>query len=399
MADRNFQIKHKHACPLPFHHLAIRPDGGIFPCCYFRQEEVPEDLRIDHPDPFNHPFMVDLREKMRNDEAHPGCASCYRDEEISGSSMRTDISSPFINFGIPDAAEFAENSNRDYHYLTNIDLALSNVCNNRCRMCGPELSTNWYADAKKLGWGGEPRRGVVAKNSIIEDYDLSNLKFIKMIGGEPLMEQEKFISVLKKCNLPELKILIATNATTTPNEELTGLLNQCKEVNVQLSVDSYGKLNDFLRKGSSWQRVEEVVDWFLEWEKTRKATKSKTTISFHSVASIYNCNSFHELIDYSLQKGMRWTHYVMADGPDWMLPRNLPDEVKKEVAEYLNSISDNYPGYSIFKWMLNELNETGDFKHFVNTDAAVNRIRNEHWGEFNPWLWERTKPFVEVNNE
>ena len=32
----------KYGCVMPFHHMAIRPDGRIFPCCVFRQEESPD---------------------------------------------------------------------------------------------------------------------------------------------------------------------------------------------------------------------------------------------------------------------------------------------------------------------------------------------------------------------
>ena len=36
----------KYACPLPFNHMAVRPDGKILPCCVFRWDDVPEDLNI-----------------------------------------------------------------------------------------------------------------------------------------------------------------------------------------------------------------------------------------------------------------------------------------------------------------------------------------------------------------
>ena len=49
-------IKPKYACPLPFNHMAIRPDGKILPCCVYRWDEVPEDLNIDYSDPLTHPL-------------------------------------------------------------------------------------------------------------------------------------------------------------------------------------------------------------------------------------------------------------------------------------------------------------------------------------------------------
>ena len=75
--------KRKHGCDLPFHHMSMRPDGQIFPCCYFRWEEVPEDLNSNHPDPFNHPFLQNIRAKMLNDEYIEGCSKCYTDERVS----------------------------------------------------------------------------------------------------------------------------------------------------------------------------------------------------------------------------------------------------------------------------------------------------------------------------
>jgi len=114
----------KYACALPFHHMAMRPDGQIWPCCVFREEEVPEDLNVAHPDPFNHEYMNYLRQKMSRDEYVHGCKKCYDDEKSSARSMRTDINSGFIgDFGLPTKAEGKGKIKK----LTNIDLAQSNV--------------------------------------------------------------------------------------------------------------------------------------------------------------------------------------------------------------------------------------------------------------------------------
>lgn len=375
----------KYGCNLPFHHMAIQPNGKIRPCCYFRWEEVPEDLNISHPDPFYHPFLKDIRRKMLKDEYVKGCSKCYADEEASGKSMRLDMNDPESDFGFPK-----HNEGRGIiPKLTNIDLALSNVCNNKCRMCGPALSTQWYSDAKKMGYDFE-QRGVVAHNSIIEDYDLSNLQFIKLIGGEPLMEQEKFIKVLKKCNLHNLKILLVTNTTLTPNEELTELLKQCKKVNITLSVDSYGKINDFLRKGSSWETVEKNIEWY-----TKTFKDYPVDLNIHSVASLYNVNLVHELIDYTIENNI-FHQYVVVDGPNWLMPRNLPEEIKPEIIDFLKA---KYPLYDtkhsqIFKLLEHEINQPGDFGMFIRNNIKLNEIRNEDWKDLNPWLWNKIQPYI-----
>lgn len=372
---------HKYACVMPFHHMAMRPDGQIFPCCVFRQEEVPEDLNVSHPDPFNHEYMNWLREKMRNDEYVHGCRKCYEDEAKSGRSMRLDVIAPWTgDFGLPTESEGRGKVKK----LTNIDLALSNVCNNKCRMCLPQLSTHWYSDAKKLGM--EIPRGVITNNTIIDKYDLSDLMFIKLLGGEPMMEQEKLIQVLKKCTLEKLTILLVTNCTLKPNDELLSLLKQCKNINIQFSIDSYGELNNFLRKDSNWNTVDENVKWY----KTHF-----DNLSVHSVCSIYNVNKIHEMIEYCEQMELHHD-YVLVDGPEWMRVKNLPKEVHPFILDYTEKCKNKYHTKykKIFKLIEHELKNEGDVQFFIRNDNRLNKLRNEHWMHLNSELWNAIEPFI-----
>ena len=246
--------KFKYACPLPFNHMAVRPDGKILPCCVFRRDDVPEDLNIDHKDPFNHPYMQELRDKMSRDEYVPNCKECYQKEEFGNQSFRKLVLDKQEEFG---ATSLVEGTPPE---LTYVDLSISNTCNNKCRMCNPGLSTSWYSDAKKLGI--EIPKGII-KNPFIENTDFSKLKFIKLLGGEPLMEQKVIKNILKQCDLSQLHIQLITNGTVIPDDELKGMLEQVKRLEVKLSIDAYGKLNDFLRSGSKWEQVEKTVDFAI----------------------------------------------------------------------------------------------------------------------------------------
>lgn len=384
-------MKGNYRCVLPFHHMAIRPDGGIRPCCYFRIDEVPSDLNISYPDPFNHPFLVEVRNKCRKDKFIKGCSSCYEDEAATGHSMRTFVNNPDTDFGLPIKNRGIEEK------LTNLDIALSNVCNNKCRMCGPELSTQWYSDAKKMGYEFN-QRGIIAKNNIIESTDLSYLRFIKMLGGEPLMEQEKFISILKKCNLEELTILLVTNTTLVPNSELTTLLKKCRKVMIQLSVDSYGPINDFLRKGSNWNTVEDNIKWYKNTFNTEADSVRgfpHVDIGMHSVITIYNINLVDELINYCANNNL-YQNYVMVDGPNWIRPANIPLPIKEELILLYENKKQNCSESQLktYKLIINELKKEGDFGMFIRNDIRMNGIRNESWEKLNPWLWNKIQPFI-----
>lgn len=354
-------------CPIPFYHTAIRPDGKVFPCCNFRWEEVPNDFNLEYEDLFNkHPFMIRIREDMRNNRTVSGCSRCHDNERVTGDSMRTDYIRRAKGLG------FEENP-PSKPQLTYIDLALSNVCNNRCRMCNPDLSTNWYSDAKKLGI--PIRSGIAHNEHRFKDFDFSNINFIKIIGGEPLMEQKKFIEILNKCNLENLQLLITTNATIIPSDELIEIFNKCKNVKWNLSIDAYGKLNDFLRKGSDWNNISKNIEWFY------KNYNSK--IKVDTVVSIYNVNCLDKLSNYLKSNffGLEQRH-VLVDGEEWMYPSNLPINAKFFVEEKLKTFSiDNVD------FIVDFMHRDGNFKKFLEHDKKLNNIRNEHWKEANPELY------------
>lgn len=368
----------KHRCLLPFHHLAVRPNSQVYPCCQFRSSHTPQDMNLDYKDVFNHPFMQELRQAMVDDVKHPGCSLCYEQEEISNGthSMRLDFIRD-IGSVIPEKP-----------VLTHVDLALNNVCNNRCRMCNPELSTNWYADAKKLGDEFFPPvklSGVKTSKDLLELYDMKALRYLKLIGGEPLMAQDQFVEILEQCDLPKLDILMNTNTTIIPDDRLLALLKKCRKVWVNLSVDAFGDLNSFLRKGSKWDNVVKTIDWF--------ATNFRPNAKIHGVISIYNVNNFYLLEDFIKEKYLDRAvkvEWQMVDGPDWMQPACLPDEVKVKI---LINLKDKV-GDNIFNMVKAEFEKTGNLQNFFAKDKKINELRKETWTTLNPELYELLKDYM-----
>lgn len=364
-------------CPLPFSHLAIRPNGKIYPCCAFDWEHTPEDLDLNHPDVFNHPFLKEIRELMKKGEKVQGCNRCYYNEEHTGGSVRTYFIREADKYELPKEPT-------DDISLVYVDLALSNACNNKCRMCNPELSTSWYSDAKALGI--KISKGILDQREVLDNYDLTKLRFIKMIGGEPLMEQPKFISLLERCDRKKLSILLTTNTTLIPNEKLTSLLKECKNVRINLSIDATEKLNDFLRKGSMWSTVVENINWYL---------KNFQDIKVHAVASIYNINHLDKLLMFFKENFSKiGVEYVLIDGPDWMHPKHLPESVKHDLKITLGLWHRQF-NMPFFKILIDQLNHPGDFRKFMKNDKSLSDLRNENWKDVNPELFELVKEFYE----
>ena len=144
----------KYDCILPWNHVRVWQTGKAWPCCQW-VGETPEDMNVNNGDVMNHPLLVETRARMLEDKPVKGCSRCYRLERETGTSMRLDVNTGIFG-GIGQDVEKMVPVHKDSEpKLRYLELSISNACNNSCRMCGPELSTHWYKDAKKLGMTDE----------------------------------------------------------------------------------------------------------------------------------------------------------------------------------------------------------------------------------------------------
>jgi MoaA/NifB/PqqE/SkfB family radical SAM enzyme len=378
----------KSMCPLAWIGVAVDPDGTVRPCCLFGTENLPEDFNIHHPDILNHKFMKNVREQMVAGKPVSNCSKCYHDEKVKNFSLRLVILNEVnqlyqslysTNFQIPKEP-----------VTTYLDLDMSNTCNLKCRMCSPRFSTSWYSDAKKLGL--PIPKGVVSHNTLLENIDLKSLKVIKLSGGEALLDQDAIINILNKTDIDieQLSLHIVTNVTTLPTKEFLDVLKKCKKVTLWCSVDAYGPLNDFLRKDSNWQQIVSNLDWYY----------NNFEIIVNSVVSIYNVNCFNQLIDFIKSRYPKTVFHnlQMAETNyggvyNWMDPCNLPVPVKQALLPILTEMRSRYTS-PIFSAVEKSLNSEGDFNGFVKFDTQLNQLRNEHWKDLNPELYNMITPYI-----
>lgn len=365
-------MKNNSLCVLPFHHMDIQPNGLIKPCCEFDKETIPESINTDYkPDVFQSEFFKDIREKIARSEPVSGCKKCYFNESKEVASLR-----------LEHLATFKKITQRDFEIpkeskLVYVNLAFSNTCNNKCRMCNSRFSTNWYEDEKQLGISIP--KGIINQTSFLNSSDLSTLKFINLTGGEPLLEQHKIINLLEKCNLKDLTLVITTNLTLLPNDQLLHLLKTVKKVEWSLSIDAYGSLNDFLRKGSNWNLIENNLSWYH---------KNFENVKVNTVISIYNVNCYDNLVKYLKIRFPKIIQiHRLVDGPDWLSAKNLPEHIKDIIKEKNNSFKNIY-NLDFCSIIQAEIDKKGDIKIFKDMDQKLNKIRNESWEEYNPELYK-----------
>ena len=293
-------------CSLAFSHLYITTDGSVRPCCRFRflteDGERTEWPAFNAPKVSEYDTLVDvlregerhkiIQEKMLAGEEVKGCRSCYIEEKQTGSSMRT-----------TENKQWGTSFDKENVLVKSIEITFGNYCNLACRICCSELSTSWIEDEKKLqkdyNFFNIKKRTNVEKEWKTQDF--STVEVIKITGGEPLLHPDftKFLDMMISTNRThDISLMIFTNSSTIPKQHLIDRLSKFKNVKLYLSIDGYGKVQEYIRHNSNWDTTEST---YIEWLKT-ELVYPNIRVCFSPTISLFNIMYIEELIDWWLDK-------------------------------------------------------------------------------------------------
>jgi len=266
-------------CAYPWGSAAIRPNGLTIPCCRFPHIDD-KDSFVSSPTVRNTPTWNKIREDMLAGNPVEGCKSCYQDESNGLTSMRQHSLKKFVpteNKVLP---------------IEQLEVSFSNLCNLACVHCSNFFSTKWYSEDVKAG--RLEKSGVLNNDFNFDKWDLSNIREIKIIGGEPFMEQDKFIKFLSNINLSNITLQICTNGTILPNQQLKLLIEKCKKVYLCVSMDGLGTTNDWYRWPGKFETVIDNIKRYEEWW----ADNKQIVPIIHHVINVINILELKDFVDY-----------------------------------------------------------------------------------------------------
>ena len=214
-------------------------------------------------------YREEVKNKMLRGETVSDCARCYKDEAEGKISLRNHYNSIYKNLPVRASP-------------TALDLDLSNLCNLQCIMCGPNRSSQW---TKELG--GKALTPI-SKEQIDQLCEVSdNVKHLTIQGGEPsiMPEFEYYFQYLKDKNLiGDIEIDCISNLTNI-NNKFYKLLEHFKSANINVSVDAYDKVNDYIRFPSKFHKVEKNL---LELSNKKMQVNLQITLQTLSMHNFYD---------------------------------------------------------------------------------------------------------------
>lgn len=392
-------MKKNTICAVPWMHLNFEPNGKVVPCCltstfdYFAGDLTTQPIE----EVWNSDNMKKLRVQMINGEEPEICVKCFSREKITGESGRIYHNKEFheVLDEIPKIT--LEDGTCTTMSLKYWDFRFSNLCNFKCRSCGPRYSSAWVPDAKKMNWPIELEK--VTNIDTVDDK--TNFNFLKdqikevekiyFAGGEPLLMPEhwQILDLLVENERFDVKISYNTNCSVLTYGKKNVLDYWSKwdfgKLEVWPSIDEVGDRAELIRSGTVWSKVEANLKELMTLDNI--IVRPGLTIGAMNVFRLPEIIT--HLIDIGVvNKKFHYSNFFinLLEWPTHYHVHILSDDHKKEIIDKLNNfINEMQSKYNVdvgqrFTHILHELSKPHNpaaAQQFTQTTSKLDRIRDE----------------------
>ena len=298
----------------------------------------------------NSNYSAYLRKNLTEGVALPECRYCWQQESLDQQSPR------LVANGIVTVDRQLEQSwvksylkhKTDYthDHLITADVKLTNTCNFACAMCNPKDSSQIYASWSKsdhpvikILLDQQPdlleqvKRNYKDKNNheLLRLLLTKSPKFLKLLGGEPLLDRDS-IKILQSVELEKQKkieLLFITNGSVDLCASADALKGY-KGINFVISLESIGAVQDYVRKGSNWQQIEQNID---RWVNSRSANN----LNIHITVQALNILHIEPLMDWAKIRGIKVDMGILEQ-PNFLSLAAVPDKIRKQVPDKFQNL-------------------------------------------------------------
>ena len=254
----------KSFCVLPFIQQFVDTDKKILPCCIADRRRVGPEYN--GTDSFNSDYLKKIRKQMLNGVRSPVCRPCWDKEIIGFRSKRKRVNEQF-----KDWVWNSDDNGLMYTMPSYYDLRPGNVCNLKCVMCNPRVSSKWREDKE---YSFEQFDKTVKFHDEEMDEIVKNadrIQRIQLAGGEPFyMPSVKHLLQELKPHAHNIELHITTNLTHLEDSTLQ-LLENFKKCVITISMDGLGLVGEYIRYPLNWDQFESNFNKLLTYKKLKLA--------------------------------------------------------------------------------------------------------------------------------
>ena len=398
-------------CALPWTHLNIIPRGKVYPCCITTDfNGYAGDLNTQTiEEVWNSDYMKQVRVKMMNGEEPSMCSRCFESERSSGTSTRINHNNYFKSklAEIPIITQsdgFVEKVDLRYW-----DFRFSNLCNYKCRTCGPEYSSSWIADAKKLGWLNDSENDkVIGIESVDESTNVDFLKkYVNIVekvyfaGGEPLLMDEhwQILDMLDQSERYDVILTYNTNLSklTYKNKNVLDYWKKWgRRIWVWPSIDEIDERAELIRAGTNWKNVEDNLRKIVELDIHVKPSMTVSCMNVHRIPEVVNRLVDLGVIRESDEYWQNFSFNILEFGPHYHVSvlsdttrLHIKDKLEKFISDYNTKFNvDIRNKFLHLFWHLERPHNPVSAHRFKTDTLKLDNIRGEDTLKILPELSE-----------
>jgi radical SAM protein with 4Fe4S-binding SPASM domain len=385
-------------CAVPWMHLNFEPNGKVVPCCLTSHHDYfAGDLNTQRIEEiWNSDNMKNLRKQFLAGEEPKICSTCFDREKVTGESGRYYQNKEFPNVIkiIPEITQ-PDGSVPDMKLLY-WDFRFSNLCNLKCRSCGPRYSSAWVPDYKKLGWADQEKVWNIesVENKTNYDFLKDQVQYVQKVyfaGGEPLLMPEHWqtLDLLVEHKRFDVKINYNTNCSTLVygGKNVLDYWRQWEpwKIEVWPSIDEIGERAELIRSGTVWSKIEENLKLLT--------TLDNITVRPGMTIGAWNVRRLPVIINHLIDIGVvcekhKYQNFFinLLEHPTHYHVHIMPDDYRQEtIAELKEFIAQHNKKYNttidhIFTHILHELAKPWDeyaAQKFIWNTKKVDEVRGE----------------------
>ena len=230
--------------------------------------------------------MNSIRTKMLEGKPVAGCKACYEEESNGTASLRQQENNGWSRHkdlpNIDDTIKRWQETGICDDPVS-MDINFSSLCNLKCRMCFSGLSSELAKEQKQIidqeGWEVNDELLKFSAHDLeiidhgnnnklmMELYDMfKSLRRIYLKGGEPTLLQSMYNYLeypVDQGKAKDIQIKFNTNMTNV-QKRFIQLMDKFKKVDLTMSIDGIGDVQEYIRAPSKWKVVQKNIYNYLE---------------------------------------------------------------------------------------------------------------------------------------
>ena len=368
--------------------------GEIKPCCAFSENSrnTKTVFDVDTLDNMlSSPTWTNYKKNLKHSrKKYHACNSCWQNEAQNIGSLRQYAHDHNISLDVitPKKIQF-------------IELALDYTCNMMCRMCRPACSSKWQSakltkqEVGKLDPGHftfadlEPISYQNKLKQVLENTDLSNLRTLQLVGGEPFYSKNfAFLmdKIAKECDLSKLQIIVNTNGSIVPVDYFP-LFEKLKHLKIFFSIDGIGDLANCIRWGVDFGIIESNIE---KWHKLKLENRR---FANYATLNIQNCNKINELVYWCNKNKIKFASDILKR-PDYLQLAQLPLKVRNKFALQKDLFSEEYAYQNTTNILMTQNSVENKLKEFLESCEILDKHQGIQFEKVNPEIYNLAKKYA-----